>query len=309
MLTIELADVMLPEMEYLSVDPDQDSLPPITVGLYKAFMAKGKSGLVALQVYQHLLFSYRLQRTDIVQATNTYLQRGLHLGRNRIETAKRMLREMNVIGKPIRKRDAKGRTLKGQVYVRLHLLPNPGPSIAPETGDMEKSPEESIAPENHTHGFERQMLEEVKEKERVEQPSAEAKPTASPSPAKNKGPRTPHGRLRALFSELYVKNTMAARAPFNEACAGQLRNDLARLGEDRLARCVRWLFDHPPGRMKSFAYMSIHTFLPEAEKSLQAEDRRLSMVRVCLECGKDQEHTGSDCLFCGVPLKGARHVG
>ena len=55
--------------------------------------------------------------------------------------------------------------------------------------------------------------------------------------------------------------------------------------------------------------MSIHIFLPEAEKALQAEDRRLSMIRVCPQCGKQQEHTGSDCLYCQMPLSGARHVG
>jgi hypothetical protein len=132
---------------------------------------------------------------------------------------------------------------------------------------------------------------------------------ASPSPAKSKEAKTPHGRSRALFSELYRKSTSAARAPFNPAAAGQLRNDLVRLGEDQLARCIRWLFEYPPARMKSFAYMSIHTFLPEAEKALHAEDRRLSMIQVCPGCGKKQEHTGVDCLFCGVSLKGARHVG
>ena len=42
--------------------------------------------------------------------------------------------------------------------------------------------------------------------QKVEQPSAEAHPTDSSSLAKSKEARTPHGRLRALFSELYRKN-------------------------------------------------------------------------------------------------------
>ena len=70
---------------------------------------RAQPGMLALEVYQHLLFSYRLRRTDIVRATNTYLQRGLHLGRNRVEAAKKFFRDMGIIGKPIRKRDAKGR--------------------------------------------------------------------------------------------------------------------------------------------------------------------------------------------------------
>ena len=61
--------------------------------------------------------------------------------------------------------------------------------------------------------------------------------------------------------------------------------------------------------IKDFNTMRINTFLPEAEKALHAEDRRLSMIQVCPGCGKKQEHTGVDCLFCGVSLKGARHVG
>ena len=137
---------------------------------------------------------------------------------------------------------------------------------------------------------------------RVEEPAA----LSSPAPQKEK---TPHGRVHALYSELYRKSTGAARAPFNAACAGQLRNDLTRLGEDRLARCLRWLFAHPPARMASRSYMALHTFLPEAETALTAEDRRLSMIRVCPGCGKEQEHTGADCLFCGQSLKGAQRVG
>ena len=42
MLTIELADVMLPGVEEYKADGNQDQLPAITVGLYRAFLAKGR---------------------------------------------------------------------------------------------------------------------------------------------------------------------------------------------------------------------------------------------------------------------------
>jgi hypothetical protein len=302
-LTIELADVMLPER--LTIDYRQDGLP-LTAGLYECFRANGKAGDDALSVYLHLLWSYRRQKTNRVWANNSYLQKGLDIGERRLEYAKALLCRMRLITK-VHSRDAKGRMTKGKAYLQLNIVLNPGASISAETADMDS---ETVHFRNsRVRGPDGTKCLKKKVNKRVEQPSAESKPAASPSPAKSKGPRTPHGRLRALFSELYTKSTRATRAPFNAACAGQLRNDLARLGEERLARCLRWLFQHPPARMKSFAYMSVHTFLPEAEKALQAEDRRLSMVRVCAGCGKEQEHTGVDCLFCGVPLKGAQHVG
>jgi hypothetical protein len=61
--------------------------------------------------------------------------------------------------------------------------------------------------------------------------------------------------------------------------------------------------------MKSLAYMSLHNFLPEAEKALAAKDRRLSMIRMCPACGMKQEHTGTGCLYCHTPLAEARNVG
>lgn len=143
------------------------------------------------------------------------------------------------------------------------------------------------------------LINELQSK-RVEQPTAEGQPAASPSLRKAKGPKTPHGRLRVLYCDLYRKTLGVDRAPFSKSCAGQLRNDIARLGEDRLAACLRWLFEHPPARMKSFAYMALHTFLPEAEAALAAEERHLRLVKICRECGREQQQSGVDCLYCGA---------
>ena len=107
--------------------------------------------------------------------------------------------------------------------------------------------------------------------------------------------------MRALYSGLYRKKTGAASAPFNAAAAGQLRNDIGRLGEDKLGRCLRWLFENPPARLGSFAYLSLHNWLPEAEKALEAEDRRLRLLKTCKACGKSSETSGIDCPKCGAP--------
>jgi hypothetical protein len=125
--------------------------------------------------------------------------------------------------------------------------------------------------------------------------------------AHSKG-RTSQSRIQALYFQLYTDKTGAGRAPFNRACAGQVKNDLSRLGEAGLTACLRWLFDHPPARMRSFAYMALHTFLPEAEAAVAAEGHRRSLARTCPSCGREQEHTGTDCIFCHLPLNGGQNV-
>jgi hypothetical protein len=301
-LTIELADVMLPELQRVRADYRQDALP-LSAGLYEAFLANGAKGRDALLCYLHLLWTYRRQGTDRPWAVSDYLAVGLKLSPKRVRLAKGLLCRMHLI-EYVRDRKA-GRL--GKVYTKLNLVSNPGATGA-AGAPLEKGPESTIGAVSPSMVPVQQVLEE-RSKRRVERPSAEAQPPSSPSLAKSKEARTPHGRVHALYSELYRKSTSAAGAPFNAACAGQLRNDLARLGEDRLARCLRWLFAHPPARMANLAYMALHTFLPEAETALAAEDRRLSMIRICPGCGKQQEHTGADCLVCGQSLKGAQHVG
>jgi hypothetical protein len=302
-LAVELADVMLPELQRIRADYRQDSLP-ISAGLYEAFLAKGATGRDALLCYLHLLWTYRKQGTNRPWAVSRYLENGLNLSPKRVRIAKGLLCRMQLIEYI---QEKKGRGQFGKVYTKLNLVSNPFAAGALTTL-VEKGREITAGAPHRPGGPVRQMLEE-RIRERVEQPSAESKPTASPSPAKGRGPRTPHGRLRALFSELYRQNTSAARAPFNAACAGQLKNDLARLGEERLSRALRSIFETPPPRMRALDYLSVHHFLPDIEKRLADEERRLSLIRVCPHCGKKQEHTGADCLYCQAPLAEARHVG
>ena len=281
MLTIELSD-----MDEYHADINQDQLPAITVGMYRAFLARGRRGLTTLSVYQHLLFSYRLQKTDVVHATNTYLQNGLHIGERKLEGAKKLLREMGIIGKPIRKRDEKGRTIKGQVYVKLNLLPNPGPSIPAESAVMEKSPKLSIPAENHAYGFGPQTLEEVKKKDIAE--------------------KTPQPFITSLFFEQYKKRL--GQAPkWTGKDAKLLKGDLARLGGDKLSAAVRLFFDGLVPSAADFAdragwtYNIFHSQLGKIEEALARQARRLSLLKVCKACGKASETSGLDCPKCGEP--------
>jgi hypothetical protein len=297
-LTIELTDMMLPGVSDVILNKDDD-LIFLTVGMYKLFLSKA-GGRDARDLYLHLMFTARMQETNQVWANKTYLKKGLSLGDTRLKRAKALLKKLGLI-EYVQPRK-KGKVEK--VYIRLTKLWS-WQTIARAAGSVfEPAAKSPFLPQGRfTAPPVRGPLNALSEKvnKRVEQPSAEEKPTASPSLAKSKGPRTPHGRLRVLFCELYRMKYGVARAPFNAACAGQLRNDLERLGEEKLARCLRFLFDRPPARMKSFAYMALHTFLPEAEKALESEERQLRLLKTCRACGKASETTGIDCPKCGEP--------
>jgi hypothetical protein len=105
---------------FISIDEDQ--LPGITVGLYKAFLKRGKDGMEALEVYQHLLFTYRLQHTNQIWATDEYIAKGVHIGLVKVRKCKSILKSMGLIDY-IQKRD---KNRFGKTYILLHLLPNPG---------------------------------------------------------------------------------------------------------------------------------------------------------------------------------------
>lgn len=278
-------DLQLSDM--LAVDVNQDSLPPIVVGLYRAFLARGKVGLDAYMIYSFLLYTYRWQHTDKVWATNDYIEKALKMGERRIRVAKSLMVKMDLIS-IVREKDNKGRITK--TFTRLNLLPNPGiPTSA--TGALVDS--DSPADRFHTGGPAPQLLEEETKK-------SGASAQASPSQPPNSG-KTAHSRVSRLFFDLYHKKTGAARAPFNAACARQLKNDLERLGEDKLARALRSIFETPPQRMRGFDYMSVHHFLPDIEKRLADEDRRLRLLKTCKACGKSSDTTGIDCPKCGEP--------
>lgn len=113
------------ELERIIVDPAQDHLPPLTVGLYEAFLAKGAAGRDALAAYQHFLYTYRKQGTNQPWATTSYLMAGLGWGRDKVKAAKTLLHEMGLI-EFIQRQGPKGRL--GRTYTKLNLLPNPGPT-------------------------------------------------------------------------------------------------------------------------------------------------------------------------------------
>lgn len=78
------------------IDKDHD-LIFCSVGLYKMFLANRSEGLEAKQLYDHLLFTARLQETNIIHANNSYLSKGLGWGQVKIKRAKTFLKKKGLI--------------------------------------------------------------------------------------------------------------------------------------------------------------------------------------------------------------------
>jgi hypothetical protein len=287
--------------DQLSVDVNRDTLPPITVGLYRVFIAKGRRGLDALQVYQHLLFNYRLQHTDTVQATNGFIERGLRMGESKVKAAKSLLRSMGIIEKNKLYRDTSGRVIPGQSYVKLNLLPNPGKTIGPEIAPMEKSPEKAIGPENHRVGSGPQMLEEDKRE-------TNTAPNTAPAVKKDGKPKSEDSQFVALFFDLHKKYRHVA--PDWTGIEGKnLKRDLKRLGLADLSGLARTFFADPPPDVARFAGKAgwgYNVFRSQIDKLLADRKQTSEGIpeRTCPECGKKQTHTGQECIFCHASLKG-----
>jgi hypothetical protein len=107
------------DISAIRIDKDGDIIP-ITVGLYRLFLASGADGREAMDLYIHLIFTARLQETQQVRANNVYLARGLSWGLNKVKLAKAWLADAGLI-EYVRPRRADG--LLGEVYIRLRFLP------------------------------------------------------------------------------------------------------------------------------------------------------------------------------------------
>jgi len=68
-----------------------DELIFVTVRMYKFFLAHGKDGLDAKQLFDHLLFTSRIQKSRKVMANLTYIKNGLGWGRDKTKKAKAFL--------------------------------------------------------------------------------------------------------------------------------------------------------------------------------------------------------------------------
>jgi hypothetical protein len=111
---------VLPKSEIAAIKIDKDSdIIPMTVGLYRFFLASGAAGQDAQALYLHLIFTARLQETQQVRANNVYLGNGLGWGQAKVRSAKSFLVKAGLISY-VRGRGEDGRV--GEVYIRLRFL-------------------------------------------------------------------------------------------------------------------------------------------------------------------------------------------
>ena len=320
-LTIELANVMLPELEHVRTDYRQDMLP-ISAGLYEAFLVNGQKGRDALLSYMHLLWTYRRQGTNKPWAIGRYLSRGLNLSPKRVRLAKGLLHRMGLVEY---ERDRTRGGKLGKVYTKLNLVSNPGPTGA-VGAPLGKSPEKTTGAVSPLVVPVHQMLEERKGiKESAGVPAA-ADAVAS-SPAKSELARTPQevkenkavkkdpkaGKpksdqpfITSLFFEKYT-GRLGQKPAWTGKDGALLKADLVRLGVHKLAAAVRLFFDSPPRSVADFivkagsSYGVLHSQLPKLEEVLVKEERRLRLLKTCKACGKASETSGIDCPKCGEP--------
>jgi len=131
-------------------------------------------------------------------------------------------------------------------------------------------------------------------------------------------PKSPKGQSPQPFiTDLFFKKYAVrpgGKPPWGKKEGALLKGDLQRLGIEKLSRLVFLFFDDPPRNVADFAvkagwtYGVLHSQLPKLEAAVAERKARLSLLRVCPHCGREQEHTSPDCLYCNKPLKEAARV-
>lgn len=95
---------------------DEDFLV-VTIAKYKLFIAHGAVGVDAFAMYNHLMFTAKMQPTKSVLAVNSYLMKGLSMSRARVQKAKALLEQFQLIT-PILRRDKKTGKIIGN-YIKV----------------------------------------------------------------------------------------------------------------------------------------------------------------------------------------------
>jgi len=104
------------DFEEIKMESDEDIIW-ITVGHYKRLLSYGKTGVDALSVYTHYMFTARLQHTNQVWAIDNYTKTGLSMGADRFKKAKELLLELNLI-EEFQLKDDSGRF--GKKFIKVH---------------------------------------------------------------------------------------------------------------------------------------------------------------------------------------------
>ena len=115
----------------LVFDNDEDFLV-VTIAKYKLFIAHGAVGVDAFTMYNHLMFTAKMQPTKSVLAVNSYLMKGLSMSRARVQKAKALLEQFGLIT-PILRRDKKtGKIIGNFIKVKFGDVTFKAPEEKPE---------------------------------------------------------------------------------------------------------------------------------------------------------------------------------
>ena len=145
------------DFQKIRIEKDDD-LIAITVRQYKYFLKNGSDGINGYLLYSHLIFTARLQETNQVKASNTYICNGLSWGADKIRRVKSWLFKNGLI-EYVRIRNPDG-TL-GEVYIKInfllsHLYRHNDPGDEESTTGLVSHP--VVEP---TSGYKTQMLKEI----------------------------------------------------------------------------------------------------------------------------------------------------
>lgn len=142
---VDNAQVVRERAEQISIDKSYDIIP-VSVGLYGMFLAHGKEGMTANMVYQHLIYTARLQETNQVWANDAYLANALPFGKEAIRRAKTFLHRKGLIQYVQERVNGK----LGQVYIRVCFI-TPSALSRPDDSvvltDIDPAPDTPTAPE------------------------------------------------------------------------------------------------------------------------------------------------------------------
>lgn len=94
----------------------------ISVTKYELFMSYGKVGIDAYVLYSHLIYTARKQQTNSVWANNVYIRDGLNWTKQRVQRAKSLLFDLDLIEEK-RDKNKKGQFTKCYIVVKTKKNP------------------------------------------------------------------------------------------------------------------------------------------------------------------------------------------
>jgi len=152
-------------------------------------MKHGKLGRNAKDVFEHLIYTARKQRTNSVWANNSYISKGIGLGVKSIEQAKAFLKQHGLI-KYVRRRDKQSKVTR--CYIVVKTMRNP---------TTKSDSVISNAVKGDSSGFDQQILERERKSLKGERSSRSS--AALMQEPHNGNQQGMHCRIQLVFQELH----------------------------------------------------------------------------------------------------------